>query len=514
MKINLGSGTDLRAGFVNVDARADVGADVVCDIGAKLPFKTETACEIVAQDVLEHLTLQQQKITLGEIHRVLEPAGKLIIRIPNVDAIWTKFEDDPDTRNLFLYGDTSTSGVWGAHKSGHTDKSFVVLCTTLGFKVISQKNVDTNYEFEFERIAKPEIKKILFVNQTLGIGGAESFNLGLISHLRQMGLIVETYVTNKRFAKMLGPDTKMIPVVLDVIGNWKGLVKAAVLWPYGLFVYWFIVWTNRDADVVFMTGYIEKILVTPMAYLVGLPVVWVEFAPMQTIFKKFFGLPKLLYRLVSWIPDYLIEPTQNTRQKNTNILHVSTGRTKVIPCGLDIDAAKYAKIKPKKYKVCCVSRIEKGKGQDILMNAWPKVLAKFPTAQLYIVGEGDTLPKTVGVHLTGRVPDALKYMAESEICVFPSVWALEGFGLVMLEAMALGRPVIAFNQGTAPEIIDAVLTTPDKLADSIIKILSDSALAKKLGAAGRLKYINNFTMGIVAPQYLHTFLLAKYRHES
>lgn len=339
--------------------------------------------------------------------------------------------------------------------------------------------------------------KILFINQSLGIGGAETFNSQLLNWLGNKHEI-KAYVTNLRFAKMLNTKPRIISVILDIIGDWKGLLKAFFLWPFALVIYFKIIWDNKDADVIFMTGFIEKIIVTPIAKFLKLKVVWVEFAPLQTILAKFWGLPKFFYDLSR--PNHVIVPTQNTlRKNNMNAI--------VIPCGLDIDIKKYAKIKIERFSVCCVSRIEKGKGQDTLLEAWPRVLKKYPQAILYIVGEGDTLPKTTNVVLTGRVPDALEYIAKSEIFVFPSRWPLEGFGLSMIEAMALAKPVIAYDQGPVPEIVDGStgILVKDDIATAIIKLISDAKLSKQLGLAGQKKYLENFTLAKIGPQYEKVF---------
>ena len=165
MKLNLGCGTDVRPGWVNIDSRPDVGADLVLDITHRLPFGDSSVEEVLAQDILEHLTTQQLHLVLAQISRVLGSAGRLHVRLPDIDAIISKFSADADTRNLFLYGDTVSSGVWGAHKSGYTLKSFVSLCLMHHFKLLNYRLADTNFELEFAKFLvdlKP--KKVLFIN--------------------------------------------------------------------------------------------------------------------------------------------------------------------------------------------------------------------------------------------------------------------------------------------------------------------------------------------------------------
>lgn len=522
MKINLGCGTGLRPGWVNVDIRDDVGADVVWDITSGLPFADNRAESVVAQDVLEHLTVEQQQQVLAEIWRVLRPKGKLEVRLPNVDAIISRFATDAETRNLFLYGDTSQSGVWGAHKSGHTLKSFTTLARMVGLRLISWQALDTNLVFELQKsvpVVRP--RRLVFINQSLGMGGAETFNLELLQWLKKQGTRVEAWVTHPQFVAALSGRVSRVhrlPVVLDVIGNWKGLVKAAVLFPWGLVMYAAVTWHCRRKDLIVLTGFIEKILVTPLAKLWGIPVVWVEFGPLTAIFAKFGGLPKLLYRLVSHFPDIVVMPSVHTSSVNVALGHISAARVRLIPCGVAVKprwAITDANL------VVCVSRLEAGKGQDLLIAAWQKVVRQVPGTRLRIVGEGEqfsnlksqvsNLNLDGSVKLTGWVKNSLTEMAKSEIVVFPTLWPLEGFGMVAVEAMSQAKPVIGFDFGPVPEIVTGecgLLVPPgdtSALAGAIVDLLKHPAKAKRLGQAGRKRYLTNYTLNQVGPQYLQVF---------
>jgi len=502
MKLNLGCGEDIRDGYVNIDTIANKGVDLVCDITKRLPFEDGVCEEIIAQDILEHLTREQLIKTLGEISRILKVGGQLFVRIPNINAIFDQFAQDPDTRNLFLYGDTSQTGVWGAHKAGYTSKEFIILCrrNSLVIKGDPLQDSDTNFKFEFIKTDyEIKVKKILFINQTLGIGGAESFNNGLFNWLKKQNIKITAYTTNDRFNKMLG-DAHKIPVILDIIGNWRGLFKAILLLPYGIWQYLKILFV--DFDLIYMTGFVEKILITPMAKLMGKPVVWVEFGPLESVFKKFFGLPKFLYRLVSQMPDIVIMPTRNTYKANVAICQIPAAKIKIIPCA--VEKPVNVKYHPEKNLVVCISRLEKGKGQDLLINAWPEVLKKFPNAKLRIIGEGSLdLKPCKNVVITGWVKDVWKELEKASVLVFPSVWPLEGFGLVMIEAMSLGIPIVALNLGTAREIIDessGVLV--DNLNEGII------AMLKKPINTGRKRYQRLYSWPVIGPQYLQAFKYA------
>lgn len=524
--MNLGCGTDIRPDYINVDVRNDVGADLVHDVTKPFPLKDSSVNEVLAQDVFEHLTREQQIFLFSEVFRLLTAGGKLNIRIPNIDDIWQRFSDDPDTRNLFLYGDTSVSGIWGAHKSGQTPDSFSQLAVLGGFEIKKIEKSDTNYLFEFVKSKKLNLNGLLFINQTLGMGGAENFMAQLLARIDKEGVKTTAFTTSAAFESLLKSSNikvSRIPVVVDLIGDWKGLVKGIFLFPAAVLYYFNLVFKYRNYGTILMSGYIEKFLVTPWARLFNVPVVWIEYGPLNPIFSKFFGLPKLIYRLVSRLPDYIIEPSENTRIKNLNISGFSAAKTKIIPCG--IAPLKKVRAKPEKYSAYSVSRMEKGKGQDLLLKAWPRVVKKFPEAKLYLIGEGgfraelEQLTKKLKIEkqvvFTGAVEDLSETIAPICLGVFPSVWELEGFGLVLLEAMSVGKPIVCFNSAPYSEIVDkdcAILVekgNTDGIAEAIIWIFSDPELAKEMGERGRKKFEKRFDIGRIVPLYKAVLLSAE-----
>lgn len=80
-KLNLGCGTDIRPGYVNLDSAKLPGVDVVHNIEKlPLPFKKEEFDETLCYDILEHVDYIP---VLKELHRILTPGGKLVIRVPH-----------------------------------------------------------------------------------------------------------------------------------------------------------------------------------------------------------------------------------------------------------------------------------------------------------------------------------------------------------------------------------------------------------------------------------------------
>lgn len=166
-----------------------------------------------------------------------------------------------------------------------------------------------------------------------------------------------------------------------------------------------------------------------------------------------------------------------------------------------------------------VARLEPEKGHPTLLDAWPMVLERVPEARLLIVGEGsqrealETQAEELGllgepcsgdacvgtrharpgakVVFTGRRDDVPAVTAALDVAVLPSY--REAQGVVILEAMALSRPVVASNVGGIPEMIEDGVTgllVPPRdaaaLAAAIVRVLTDHPLADTMARAGRI----------------------------
>lgn len=154
LKLNLGCGYDKREGYLNLDIDPKCKPDKVCDVTKALPFKDSEVTEILLLDVLEHVIIESAYDVLRECYRVLEFGGTLLIRVPSVFQIVKKFADQPDIMMLFLYGDTTKSGVWGAHKYVYTPDLMQEFADRIGFQLISADTEDTNYRFVLKKQKK------------------------------------------------------------------------------------------------------------------------------------------------------------------------------------------------------------------------------------------------------------------------------------------------------------------------------------------------------------------------
>jgi predicted SAM-dependent methyltransferase len=96
-QLNLGSGTDIKEGWINLDIAALPGVDVVHDLAQlPLPFSDNSFDHILAQDILEHLDYIP---LLKELHRILKPGGSLNVRVPHFTSRYNF--NDPTHKKMF-----------------------------------------------------------------------------------------------------------------------------------------------------------------------------------------------------------------------------------------------------------------------------------------------------------------------------------------------------------------------------------------------------------------------------
>ena len=152
-------------------------------------------------------------------------------------------------------------------------------------------------------------------------------------------------------------------------------------------------------------------------------------------------------------------------------------------------------------------RLEAEKDVATLLRAWARIVRDWPAARLIIAGRGaqkgelqrqiEALNISDSAQLIGFVEDALSLLNAAD--VLAHLAPAEPFGLAFLEAMALGKPIVACRGGAAPEIIDAqigilVAEADDAAtANALREVLSDPARARALGQGGRARFETHFT---------------------
>jgi glycosyltransferase involved in cell wall biosynthesis len=197
----------------------------------------------------------------------------------------------------------------------------------------------------------------------------------------------------------------------------------------------------------------------------------------------------------------------------------------IISCPLDISKFQTsASPKINKGRIFFVGTICEKKGIKELIQAIPIVKSAFPEASLHIAGRDWVFPETgnsymqyVKQFIDPAMEDSIHFMGPisnieipnlleiAEVCCYPS--HMETFGIVAIEAMAMGKPVVFTKLGPGPEIIEHGETgflcnplDPKDIATQIISIMSNTENAKKIGEKAKESVITRFSIDEIGAQ--------------
>ncbi len=244
-------------------------------------------------------------------------------------------------------------------------------------------------------------------------------------------------------------------------------------------------------------------------------------------------------RKMSWFKHQVIKRTLNASHLVVAVsrftasvveerYQVPANRIKVLPNGVDPDlfypeepaeAYKQELAIERKKVILTLARLQERKGHDKVIEALPEVLKNVPDAIYLVSGkkEGEyyerlkmlvqRLDLENAVRFVGYIPsDELNRLYNAcDVYIMPSrelenSGDTEGFGITYLEANACGKPVIGGRSGGVVDAIDdgvnGFLVDPksaDEIASRLIQLLSDNALAERIGAQARARVLERFT---------------------
>jgi glycosyltransferase involved in cell wall biosynthesis len=160
-----------------------------------------------------------------------------------------------------------------------------------------------------------------------------------------------------------------------------------------------------------------------------------------------------------------------------------------------------------------VSKLWDGKGHALLIEAFREIRQRKREAKLLMVGEGyllkslrelvDKYKLNDAVVFTGFQAEVAQIIATFDVAVLPSLF--EGMGRVVVEAMAMEKPVVASRVGGIPDLVEhgvnGYLVSPGdvkELEHAVFKLLNDPSLARRMGKEGRRKISNQFSAATMA----------------
>jgi predicted SAM-dependent methyltransferase len=154
MKLNLGCGNDIRSGYINIDVRKTRAEVLQVDLEKEfLRFIPDNSVdELLLKDFLEHLSWRVVENFLKDCFRVLKKGGKIIIQVPDIEAIVQQVVQNPNYKFGDLEGFKAISyWIYGAqdypentHKAGFTKLTLKKLLEQIGFSIVKLETIGTN----------------------------------------------------------------------------------------------------------------------------------------------------------------------------------------------------------------------------------------------------------------------------------------------------------------------------------------------------------------------------------
>jgi len=227
----------------------------------------------------------------------------------------------------------------------------------------------------------------------------------------------------------------------------------------------------------------------------------------------------------------IVTISKHSLEKIQKYYSVDTAKVRIVPNGVDTE-----KFKPIEdvtaFKrqfglgnepcVLFVGSLIPRKGLPFLVEAAKKIVKEYGETKFVIVGEGPLKNQLQSYLETANLSSNFTFLGNVKESMLPAVYnctevfALpsiqEGQGIVLLEAQASAKPVVAFDVGGVNEAVRNGETgllvkrgSSEELADALLKLLSDKVLREKMGANGRRFVTENFTWDICAQKMLKVY---------
>ncbi|HUK84710.1 MAG TPA: glycosyltransferase family 4 protein [Candidatus Acidoferrum sp.] len=250
-------------------------------------------------------------------------------------------------------------------------------------------------------------------------------------------------------------------------------------------------------------------------------------------------------RFANYLMHWLAKQEAQTAEKATLIVTISRyslekmklfynvdeSKVRIVPNGvdpekfkptIDRDAAKRQFGLRNEPCVLFVGSLIRRKGLPFLIEAAKKIVKEESEIQFLIAGEGPLRNQLDKYIENASLKENFKFLGNLKDDKLPAVYGCadvfalpsiqEGQGIVLLEAQACAKPVVAFNIGGVNEAVRngetgllVKLGNTEEFADALLKIISDKALQQKMGTEGRKFVVDNFTWDICSQKMLSVY---------
>lgn len=345
----------------------------------------------------------------------------------------------------------------------------------------------------FDTMSIMRKKAIFSILDTSAFGGAEQYMFSHLRFLSHQGYDVVLATNNAKvkaimLSRLTENEKKQFQIIrapyrLDAIGNWKGLVKFFLALPRAII--WVTITMRNlkdqyDKVICLWPGYSDRSMFSPIAYYFQFPLIWIEFGTLETIYKRNWGFPKLLFQFSSSFPLHVITSSAYTKKSIVKNSRFTSADVSIVYPGTEIysekkiisykaKATKWIKENnlTKKKIFTVVGRLANENEIDMVIKGYSYFLKNYGGngTILQIIGDGPQrielqtlvidLMLQDKVLFRGFVTEEEKQMmlSATTVFIFPRAWELDGFGMTTIEAMSFGIPILTTNFGPQIEIV-------------------------------------------------------------
>lgn len=352
-------------------------------------------------------------------------------------------------------------------------------------------------------------RKILFVNDIGEWGGAEKILLQVLEMAKETPVLDPSLVVGSEGALAEKARGLFVPVRTLPLPSRRDSPFPLLLWG------WRVAGEagKEPPDLAYFNNIRSIVFASPFFWMRGIPVVWHEHNIEE-------GLPHIVLNILgAFVPERIIAVSRAVSRAYWPF--VRKRKVKVVHNGLELsnfprepvgDLRKEFNIPPREKIVTMASVLKPWKGQADFIKSADIVRREYPRVKFLILGKETekgyeeellnlcrSLKLRKKVIFTGWRDDAPDIILQSDIVVLASRRP-EPFGLVILEAMAGAKPVIATRAGGVPEIVKegktGLLVDPgefEAMAEAVLELLCQQKTCREMGEAGFLRVRNFFS---------------------
>lgn len=366
----------------------------------------------------------------------------------------------------------------------------------------------------------PSSKKILQILISPYIGGVEIYTLELDKRLATSGVTIY-FLSNLKslLDKLQHCSVKVLQIWGKKVGGVKRALLVILLQPlYSLYYLPLLCYYRFYKNVrnVHLQDVGEKFILSPLCKLLGFRVIWTEHGILSSWLKN--RLVLKYFRIISHFADNIIAVSQLTRDDLVQTLKINPNKVKVIYNGVDLSKIKQQENHDQsKIVISYIGRMSSDKKIDDFVKEIPLNLTGL---EFHFIGDGDLLTSlqekfASKKHLKfwGFQEDKKRFLQQMDIFIHPSLHPGEGTSLGIIEAMAYGKPVVAFDTGSFKELIQSgvngyLIPNGDyqEFLDRILSLAKDKDLRLKMGGKGYQITKEKFDLAKNAQQFISELL--------